>query len=546
MKNLIFKRKIYRSSINRKIQVCSICIFLSLFSLYFFSCSNDDETFPGKSKEMIYDKTFNNELYETLKSDTLFKASCKAFNIREIIFLKQKEKIDLETAFYLIQELRKKYNWYYMYNYIAKYNLEEFEKLKNNNSNLKYGGDVTIYPFEQLACTYIDMAMTICGSIHSEFGQNIHSTVDKSYRAHPERMLNGRNVRDFIPFLRTFSEDEYVYKLVIILMLDTNTHTFSGNGSDLYFLFEDFNIKNFGEEMRIVSGIFDYYLTKLENYKRDHSGGSSTNPTIPGGTGTPTPPPLINELHPSFINTESKCVYDKLVKKPNIIFTKLIKGFKSLDSKSDVTIVVDELEDKDGKKIYGKVVPDINKNKINYILHINQDVDTTKTPVEIARVLLHEAFHLYIFGKIHQEDLHNGLCDEPNFKQDYETYKNTYSLELESENKDGFEKANLQVDGGPHHNYMVEHYMFFMKEGLKDFIFSDQEYVTALNEALKEDANDFEKQNELIECLAWGGLSDTPEYKRRFKDKDNKNLEKNKKALNKSRRFLVYLPGKCN
>ena len=112
--------------------------------------------------------------------------------------------------------------------------------------------------------------------------------------------------------------------------------------------------------------------------------------------------------------------------------------------------------------------------------------------IEIARTLLHECFHAYIFGKLHSDVPPDGLFPEPNFESDWEDYISEFGPE------------NAQ------HNYMADNYIESMKTALRDY-YHHPDHIGDV-----EDINNFVEDNSywygedfLFECLAWGGLKNT-------------------------------------
>ena len=131
------------------------------------------------------------------------------------------------------------------------------------------------------------------------------------------------------------------------------------------------------------------------------------------------------------------------------------------------------------------------------------DQERLKAPsIELSRTILHECFHAYIYGKIHQEEIHNGLGPEPNFSKDWKQYK-------------------LQYGDTAQHFYMANKYMKHMKEGLEDYFFLNEnssEREIFMNHV---SGNDYWKGvDSFIEQLCWGGLKETDAWEN-YIQKDN-------------------------
>uniref|UniRef100_UPI0025BFBD77 hypothetical protein n=1 Tax=Marinilabilia sp. TaxID=2021252 RepID=UPI0025BFBD77 len=279
-------------------------------------------------------------------------------------------------------------------------------------------------------------------------------------------------------------------------------------------------------ETRVSSGGVNYYngttcyqryktvLVWTEGFEGGGAGGSSPYVTYrPSGGGggsssgrsginkgdyLPSSPKIVKN-HPSFENTEADCVKQKL-DKGNII-NDLLAGFGLGKSQIDVIFKVGQL---DSINANGRCILDGTRTKMTIII----DQDRLSAPsIALARTILHECFHAYIFGKIFQEEIHNGLAPEPDFSKDWTQYKLLYG---------GVEPSQ--------HNYMADKYLEFMKQGLKDFFnLSDNSSLREefLNGPEGVENISYWDLDTFLEVLAWGGLRETDAFQKYYQDLEN-------------------------
>ena len=215
--------------------------------------------------------------------------------------------------------------------------------------------------------------------------------------------------------------------------------------------------------------IYNYY----DNYYVYYNGGGGTSsiPNLPGL------PKII--IDPTFKDTEAECVKNKLDN--GKILQSLLSGFELDETNIELTFKVGDLTGANGKCEWN------NEGK----MEITIDTDRLNAPsIELARTILHESFHAYIFAKLYEEKMHTELCPEPDFERDFNDYKAKYS----------------EV-GSTQHNYMADKYLTYMKQGLNDY-FNGETYKANFVNYVDDNTNwygtDF-----LFECLAWGGLKGT-------------------------------------
>ncbi|MCX6237132.1 MAG: hypothetical protein NTY07_06160 [Bacteroidia bacterium] len=280
---------------------------------------------------------------------------------------------------------------------------------------------------------------------------------------------------------------------------------------------------------KLCSGV--YYITTYVNSEGD--GGGSGNPTdanttSPNGNGTtdtndglyvpppPTPPPpcdcidpcpicggcldanLLKSastscpgpckcpkviLDPSFLNTTADCVKKKLDN--DSILNHLLSGFCLNSSKINLNFMVRDLN----PNINGLC----NYNQNTFRMDITIDIDRLNGPsLKLAETILHESFHAYIFGKVWEAGLHNGLCPEPDFAKDWAAYDKKFGS-----------KDTAQ------HNYMADKYISFMKAGLRQYYNNESYSETFTTGVSNLNIDGWDGIDFMLECLAWTGLQST-------------------------------------
>jgi len=237
----------------------------------------------------------------------------------------------------------------------------------------------------------------------------------------------------------------------------------------------------------------DWNLNSSGNYKpNDSYNGGSGN-----GNGEPEPrdplpvPPVVED--DSWKGTKADCVKIKLeAGNSNSIIDNLLAGFNLDKSTISLTFYVANV-DFQGKTVSnGKCKWDPNTNRIYIYLSENR---LEKSSLEVARTILHECFHAYLFGKLNEDDIHNGLAPEPDFVKDFENYSEIYG------------KGN---SNSAQHNYMASMYINFMTEGLKSFFNSDPQYIEYASNNSSMERWDLDS---MLEGLAWEGLHGTDTWK---------------------------------
>ncbi|MFV0593451.1 MAG: hypothetical protein ACK5M7_18915 [Draconibacterium sp.] len=214
--------------------------------------------------------------------------------------------------------------------------------------------------------------------------------------------------------------------------------------------------------------------------EEDPSGGGGSGGTTGGENPGELPEVILDTA--TFVGTKAECVKEKLDNQ-NLI-NQLIGGFDLEESKISLIYKVEDLEGVNGLCSY-------NPNTKRMEIKIDTD-RLIESSMELARTILHESFHAYIFGKLYESELHTGLCPEPNFEDDFRDYAEKYG-----------EGENPQVQ----HNYIADKYIVYMKQGLKDY-FDGESYKTSFLNYVEENeywyGTDF-----MLESLSWGGLQKT-------------------------------------
>ena len=219
--------------------------------------------------------------------------------------------------------------------------------------------------------------------------------------------------------------------------------------------------------------------------------GDISNP-FGGGGGLLSPLPKVDE-DKSWENTKADCVKQKLeAGGANSILNNLLAGFKLNSSVIDVKFYVSNIDYRGKKVKNGMCVYNQTTKKVYIYLSENR---LNKSSLEVARTILHESFHAYLYGKIHDGAIHNGLAPDPDFVTDFNNYAKVY----------GKGSSN-----SAQHNYMATMYIRYMKEGLKEFFNSDPHYMEY---ASNNSSDDRWNLDSMFEGLAWGGLRGTDSWK---------------------------------
>ena len=209
---------------------------------------------------------------------------------------------------------------------------------------------------------------------------------------------------------------------------------------------------------------------------------------------TPSNPDI--DYHPSFETSSAQCVKDKLDK--GDIINRLLAGMELDTSDVDLIFTIGQL-DSVSKKTNGRCV--FNPKTGDMEIIIDQE-RLTAPSISLARTILHECFHAYIYAKLFEPNLHQGLAPEPNFLSDWNQYKSQYGDTAQ-------------------HNYMADRYIGFMKDALASFYYlSDHDRERKLFEGTVGD-NDFWDVDTFFEVLSWGGLKKTDAFKDYYRDLKN-------------------------
>jgi len=180
------------------------------------------------------------------------------------------------------------------------------------------------------------------------------------------------------------------------------------------------------------------YLMDIDN--SEHGGGSGGNTSGGGSSGAGGFLPSIN-YNQNFINSDANCV--KKILDQGVIINKLLNGYQPGDSKLDLKFTIGELPDGvNGRTQFTGIINGVRQ----YLITIDQD-RLDDSAIEIARTMLHECFHAYIFGQIHDLANFTGLTSD--FANDWKLYRNLLNS---------------------HHEYIIDKYLIFMMDGLEDFM----------------------------------------------------------------------------
>ncbi|MGQ1908983.1 hypothetical protein ACT3CE_04280 [Marinifilum sp. RC60d5] len=237
-----------------------------------------------------------------------------------------------------------------------------------------------------------------------------------------------------------------------------------------------------------------------------------------GGNPNPNPNPPVTE-DDSWTDTKADCVKEKLeAGGSNSILNKLLEGFNLSTSTINLTFYVGNTDYRGNPVPNGKCIFDPNTDRM--YVYVSED-RLNESSLEIARTILHECFHAYIYGKLYGEDIHNGLAPEPDFAKDFAEYEKKYKISDE--------------DNESQHNYTADKYRTYMKEGLKTYFEADPKY-SRLMDFFSDDPN-WHGVDYMYESLTWGGLKKTDAWKEYIKTPGNEQKLKDQKQF-----IYRYLP----
>jgi hypothetical protein len=202
------------------------------------------------------------------------------------------------------------------------------------------------------------------------------------------------------------------------------------------------------------------------------------------------------DYHPSFETSSAQCVKDKLDK--GGIINRLLAGFELDTSQIDLVFTIGQLDSLSTK---AKGVCSFNTYTGDMEIIIDQE-RLTAPSISLARTILHECFHAYIYAKLFEPSIHQGLAPEPNFLSDWNQYKSQYGDTAQ-------------------HNYMADKYLNYMKDALASFYYlPDHDRERMLFEGEVGD-NDYWDVGTFFEVLSWGGLKETDAFKDYYRDLKN-------------------------
>jgi len=252
-----------------------------------------------------------------------------------------------------------------------------------------------------------------------------------------------------------------------------------------------------------------------ESAAGEPDGGSSTggfgNLGTPGGLGGPvdsnpsgggsntapeSAPPVADD--PSFINTEAECIRDRLFNTGEAsILNKLIGSFELDASRVNLTYKIDDIpvNGRCGIRLPNNMSPEDYNGPL--LMEIIIDVDRlTSNPIELARTILHEAFHAHMYAKIWdtpgiREEL---LTDEEiEFSSLWEMYDNAFGDQPDANSSQ--------------HNYMANEYRDYIVQGLLQFTQGTNWESQFLNHV--KDVDGWIDLETYLYTLSWGGLKGT-------------------------------------
>lgn len=225
-----------------------------------------------------------------------------------------------------------------------------------------------------------------------------------------------------------------------------------------------------------------------DNYYVYYAGDNTSD------SGYPIPNPLkpIIEDDPSFINTEAECIRDRLFNaEVASILKKLTGSFELDESRIRLVYKVENIRSNGLCRFYP---PGNDTNPINIQIVIDED-RLASSPIDIARTILHEAFHAHIYAK---------LWDTPGIRPELENNEEMDFMSLWDMYEENYGSG---VPNSAQHNYMADHYRDFIVTGLMEFMSGttwEQDFLNSV-----QDIEGWVDLSTYLETKSWGGLTGT-------------------------------------
>ncbi|MDM8161652.1 hypothetical protein QUH73_17685, partial [Labilibaculum sp. K2S] len=236
--------------------------------------------------------------------------------------------------------------------------------------------------------------------------------------------------------------------------------------------------------------------------------------------GYPAPPVVEDD---SWKGTKADCIKTKLeAGSGSSIIDNLLAGFNLDKSTINLTFYVGNTDYRGNPVPNGKCIFDPNTKRMS--VYISED-RLKESSLEVARTILHECFHAYMYGKLYEDDIHNGLAPEPDFARDFAEYEKKYKISDDNNQSQ--------------HNYMADKYRTYMKEGLKIFFKAESYYNRFVD--YYSDSQSWHGVDYMLECLTWGGLRHTEAWNVLLSDEQEKN-----KYYDQFNNIISALPKDCN
>ena len=228
-----------------------------------------------------------------------------------------------------------------------------------------------------------------------------------------------------------------------------------------------------------------WYVHDLSFY-RDEDGDAGSS----GGGVIPDPKPEVDTKDPSFKDTKADCVFKKLVGatattiyNPNTVVGLNLKNYWGKEGFNCKFVISDTLS-------YNKNAWTKYNGCNEVIIVLRENYVNEASTIDLARTIIHETIHAFIFSEIALQDYTNnylgvkGLSPDSDFGLLWNRYRDTRGT------------YNVQ------HESMADNYIKTIRDGLKDFLARNPSSETFSDSEL--------------ESIAWAGLHNTSEYQARL------------------------------
>ena len=198
-----------------------------------------------------------------------------------------------------------------------------------------------------------------------------------------------------------------------------------------------------------------------------------------------------DDVSDEFANSPANCI--KIMLEDGSTLNILLEGFDLDGYNGKLTFTLGDLSDRNANGLFDATTYRTNGTVTSFTANITIDRDAVSSNswIELARTILHESFHAYMYTKLVTNNAHNGLMDEPDFSDVWKLFESLYGSEVG-------------------HNYMANYYITFMETALKEIWNHPNYYSERIKfENHVSDMSSWDGIDNFLERLCWTGLKKT-------------------------------------